>query len=156
MGKRGPKPGDVGYRPPRDPLERVMERVVKQADGCWLWTGPRMAKGYGITKVGSRLDGTYAQLVHRIVYERMVGPIPVGLQIDHLCTIKHCVNPEHLDPVTNAENARRRGERMTHCRRGHPRTPEHSRRVKSGAIQCITCEREQAKARRARIAQGRN
>jgi hypothetical protein len=76
MGARGPKPGDAGYRPPRDPLERVMERVVKDA-GCWLWSGTCGKKGYGTITVGSRLDGTHGtRTVHRLVYELLVGPNP--------------------------------------------------------------------------------
>lgn len=69
---------------------------------CWLWTGAPAATGYGVIRAGGR--DTYA---HRIAHELLVGPIPQGLTIDHLCMVRLCVNPEHLEPVTRAENTRR-------------------------------------------------
>jgi len=72
-------------------------------DDCWLWQGRHNPKGYGIVK--SKAAGT--TIVHRVVWLALVGSIPEGLQLDHLCRVKHCVNPDHLDPVTNAENMRR-------------------------------------------------
>ena len=84
--------------------------------GCWQWTGSVDAGGYG------RWAGSYA---HRFAYETLVGPIGAGLAIDHLCRNHGCVNPDHLEPVTWAENNRRKDSLMgtgaykTHCAQGH-------------------------------------
>lgn len=78
-----------------------------QPDGeCWSWTAYRSKKGYGSVATG---HGKTA-LAHRHVYELLVGPIPAGLELDHLCLNTSCVNPDHLEPVTGAENLRRRYE----------------------------------------------
>jgi len=96
--------------------------VVDDATGCWLWTGSRTKGGYGRVGVG----GVDVYL-HRLVYEWLVAPIPSGLEIDHLCNVRECCRPEHLEAVTHAENCRRMGERgrapgqaRTHCPQGHP------------------------------------
>lgn len=77
--------------------------------GCWLWTGSQDGKGYGKTGRGR---------IHRIVYEELVGPIPDGLQLDHLCRVRNCVNPAHLEPVTGRENVRR-GRRWSSSTSAH-------------------------------------
>lgn len=98
------------------PLERLLARTEQQGD-CLIWTGKTVGTNarYGVFNVDGRQ--TY---VHRFVYEATVGPIPEGLEIDHVaargCTSKLCVNVGHLEPVTHAEN-RRRG-RLRVCRRG--------------------------------------
>jgi hypothetical protein len=108
MGARGPKPGDGGYRHPADHRERIVNFVVLDEAGCWNWDGARSSKGYGRTFFGSRIDGSRRALsTHRVAYEAWIGPIPDGLQLDHLCENKACCNPWHLEPVTNAENKRR-------------------------------------------------
>lgn len=141
-GKPGPKPGDAGYRPPRPRKERILARVEVDENGCWVWQGPRDRKGYGHTFFGSRVDGTRrAARVHRVAYEEWVGPIPRGLAIDHLCENPSCCNPNHLEAVTGAENKKRAGDRMTACRRGHPRTPENVYVTKTGKRQCRACRR---------------
>lgn len=85
--------------------EALFESLVERTDSCWNWTGA-LAKGYGrINHAGS----TYA--AHRWSYEHHVGPIPEGLDIDHLCENTRCVNPDHLEPVTGPENTRRYHER---------------------------------------------
>ena len=104
--------------------ERVSARI--DATGpCWLWTG-RLHDGYGYISVGPR-----QRRAHRLVYELLVGPVPPDLDLDHLCRIRRCVNPDHLEPVTRRENLRRspliyRRPAGTHCRNGHQRTPENA------------------------------
>lgn len=108
----------------RTVLDRFWVRLVRVPSGCWLWCG-QLTNGYGSFKAHGKIH--YA---HRYSYETLVAPIPEGLFIDHLCMVKRCANPSHLEPVTNAENTRRacaalgvehlRTARMkTHCKRGH-------------------------------------
>lgn len=75
---------------------------VDKGDDCWVWTGWTDRDGYGALDVGGKFTRA-----HRFAYEELVGPIPEGLTIDHLCRVKHCVNPAHLEPVTAEENTRR-------------------------------------------------
>jgi len=121
-------------------VERLQARVVKAADGCWVWTGALNKAGYGA--IGS---GTKVLRTHRVMYEHLVGPIPDGLQLDHLCRNRACCNPEHLEPVTNHENWMR-GEhpvvkaiRDRVCKRGHELTDDNVYVRKSGGILCRTC-----------------
>lgn len=89
-----------------DDEARFWSKVDRQPDGCWLWTdaiNPRT--GYAQVRMGGR--GGRMVLVHRWSYEHLVAPIPRGLQLDHLCRVRHCVNPDHLEPVTAQENRRR-------------------------------------------------
>lgn len=93
-----------------DARERF-DTFYEKSEGCWLWTGSLTFDGYGIFRENNRRTGA-----HRFAYEYFVGPIPAGLQIDHLCRVRNCVNPAHLDPVTNAENTTRAyaAANMTH------------------------------------------
>lgn len=84
---------------------------IRHEEKCWIWTGGKSADGYG------RYGGRGA---HRVVFENLVGPIEPGLELDHLCGVIACVNPGHLEPVTQAENKRRRYATMTRCGKGHP------------------------------------
>lgn len=96
-------------KPPVPMLSRLWPKV-RRGTGCWDWLATRTAAGYGQFWAG-RYSPTGQPLLdsaHRVVYEVLVGPIPAGLEIDHLCRNTGCVNPEHLEVVTHAENVRRR------------------------------------------------
>lgn len=88
---------------PTDLPERLASRIAVDDNRCWIWMGSITASGYGNAWVPG-MRGTRA---HRITYELLVGPIPDGLDLDHLCRVRNCVNPTHLEPVTRRENLRR-------------------------------------------------
>lgn len=119
--------------------ERFWRHVDKTEGGCWLWTGQKwLGRGY-FNVAGRNVKA------HRYAYELLVGPIPDGLTIDHLCATPACVNPEHLEPVTLAVNISRNRDRNTHCRRGHAYTPsntyEYTRSDGYRGRQCRACNR---------------
>lgn len=127
---------------------RFWDKVDKTGD-CWLWTASKTSAGYGNFKAAA--NNVYA---HRLSYEWLMGPIPEGLVIDHLCRVPNCVNPEHLEPVTHKENVRRGTagwniRARTHCAHGHEFSAENTRRykLKSGGWErkCLTCSRKSAR-----------
>ena len=90
--------------------------VRKDADGCWRWLGERNPAGYGV--LTSNLAGS--RYAHRTAYILTRGPVPEGLDLDHTCRTRRCVNPAHLDPVTHYVNMRRgKQANQTHCKWGH-------------------------------------
>lgn len=121
--------------------EDLFWRNVAVTPSCWLWTGYIADTGYGQFASG------HTRLAHRISYQLVVGPIPEGLQIDHLCRVRHCVNPLHLEPVTQRENLLRgetitaRNAAKTHCPRGHAYTAENTYVRPRGSRECRTCNR---------------
>lgn len=114
---------------------------------CWLWTAKARVRGYGVIGTG---NGKQTRVTHRVAYELVIGPIPEGLQLDHLCRVRHCVNPKHLEPVTQAENLRRGegGVLKTHCPHGHPLREGNLVKCRRGTRECLTCARERARRRR--------
>jgi hypothetical protein len=125
----------------RPVTERFWERV-EITESCWLWRGARTGGGYGQLIIDGRR--TYA---HRWAYESLVGDIPVGLQLDHLCRTRHCVNISHLEPVTVRENVLRgegvsaRHARKTHCPSGHPYSSGNTY-LSRGRRSCRQCHRD--------------
>lgn len=140
-GKPGPRPGSPGYR--RSPvLDRLNSKTVITSTGCWEHQGKRTAKGYVRITIGSRVDASNRlEYVHILGWEQLVGPRDRALTLDHLCENKACWNPQHLEQVTNAENKKRGGDRMTHCRRGHERNEQNTYIKPDGKRQCRVCKR---------------
>lgn len=122
--------------------ERFWSKVEK-TDTCWLWTAAKNTDGYGRFKGIDRLVQA-----HRFAYEQLIGPIPEGLHLDHLCRVRACVNPAHLEPVTLTENLRRgrnpRSEK-THCPQGHPYDEANTYVSPRGGRFCRICRNESAR-----------
>jgi len=114
--------------------ERFWTKVVK-TESCWLWTASQGRRGYGYIKG----DAGKNVLAHRLSYEWAFGPIADGLEVDHLCRVTSCVNPEHLEAVPPPENARRRKGVKTHCPQGHAYTAENSLTDSRGYRLCRVC-----------------
>lgn len=117
---------------------------VEKTEACWLWMASKCQGGYGRFRVGG--VGRKKIQAHRFAYELLVGPVPDNLDLDHLCRVRDCVNPAHLEPVTRRENLLR-GETLiaaqvlrTHCPRGHP-YDEQNTRVYRGMRSCRACDR---------------
>lgn len=114
---------------------RIEDHILRMPGPCWVWQGAKNPRGYG--------NITYEQKsykAHRFIYEWLVGPIPEGLTLDHLCRNTLCVNPDHLDPCTMAENIRRGSKaQQTHCKHGHEFTPENTIVRTNGTRRCREC-----------------
>ena len=157
-----PRPPSPTPRPPSPPtsspetteimcarksVEECIWARVDKTDTCWLWTGPLDRHGYGKCSAGAAKTGQWWRLAHRVVYELENGPIPEGLVLDHLCRVRNCVNPAHLEPVTIGENDARgispwaENKRKTHCSRGHELSQDNVSLDKSGNRNCIQCRR---------------
>lgn len=125
---------------PRGTLEeRFWRKVVSEPNnGCWLWIGA-IRRGYGCLYNIDKVEQA-----HVVAWKLYRGPVPEGLELDHLCRVKNCVNPDHLEPVTRKVNLLRGvgvpavNARKTHCPYGHEYTEENTRRVPNGR-NCRIC-----------------
>lgn len=121
------------------PDERFWPKVQLAESGCWEWIAAIASTGYGVFQLQQPKRLVRA---HRWAYEAVIGPIPSGLQIDHLCRNRACVNPWHLEPVTALVNNRRgdTNANKAHCARGHEYTEENTYRH-DGRRGCRACRR---------------
>ena len=123
---------------------------VQKTDTCWIWTGARHPSG---GRWGTGGYGRYAQrMAHRVIYEHVHGPIPEGMQIDHLCGVPSCVNPDHLEVVTGEENLRRYWAAYTHCKNGHEFNEANTYNRPTGGRSCRACGRDRVRQYLARKA----
>ena len=122
--------------------------------GCWIWTSALSYEGYGRCKI----DGK-TLCAHRVSYEMLKGEIPDGLQLDHLCRNRCCINPDHLDPVTVKENyergiapveINRKKREQTECKRGHPLHGDNIRIGNGGRRICRACNKLYMRERRSK------
>lgn len=143
----------LSYPGSADHASRLVERFWAKVDlsgDCWLWTGAVNSRGYGQFAVDGR-----SRSAHRLAYEALVEAIPRPLTVDHLCRVKRCVNPAHMEIVTAAENKRRadeangQGASATSCVRGHALTEDNVLRNGRGWRYCRTCHNEARRAKRA-------
>lgn len=143
--------------------DRLLSHVTPAWGGCILRTVGIDHDGYGLI----RESHGRTRRAHRVAYEILIGPIPAGLQLDHLCHTRdlscpggneclhrRCINPHHLEPVTSRENTARGGNsRKTHCANGHEFTPANTR-IEQGKRSCRACNRAEAARYRARNGEG--
>lgn len=120
----------------------------RDSSGCWLWSAALNPDGYGRI----RLRRDWVPLAHRALWEVCVGPIAYPTELDHLCKVRHCVNPTHLEAVTHAENVRRGNgganwAAKTHCPQGHPYDEGNTDHY-NGSRVCRTCANERGRAYR--------
>lgn len=138
--------------------DKLLARVDRTGE-CWLWTGYVRTDGYGVLtqRIAGRIVPLYA---HRLAHIAFIGPIPAGFHVDHLCRVRHCINPAHLEAVLPRTNYVRgtgfsgTNARKTHCKYGHPFDDLNTRIRPCGGRTCRECER--AKLQRRRAAQKEN
>lgn len=137
-------------------LERLKFYSSPQPGGCWRWHGTLDQKGYGVIMYAGKKVEAY-----RAAYEVFVGPVPAGLELDHKCRNRACINPAHLEPVSRRENVVRGvsciavNARKTHCKAGHPFTGD-SVRIEGGHVRrrCVKCQVAAVRRYRDRIKAG--
>lgn len=136
-------------------LQSVSERLERYSfpepnSGCVLWMGfIHRRSGYGM--MGAKIDGKKFNYAHKVAYELVKGSVPKGLELDHLCRIRCCVNPDHLEPVTRRENIMRGlapivngsdHRAKTHCKHGHPYDEANTYWDARGHRSCRACHRQ--------------
>lgn len=129
----------------RDKIMVSFSPALTNGTVCWEWTGALTSKGYGSMTNGRGSS----KLTHRAAYETLAGPIERGLTIDHLCFNIICVNTDHMEVVTNAENNRRKNARQTRCKQGHELSGDNvriARRKDWPQRVCVTCQRGWSRA----------
>lgn len=143
--------GDPLWMPMTD-SERFDSKIDRQTEpsshrpdlgSCWVWTGSTIGYGYGRFPIGGK-----TVLAHRWAWVQANGPIPDGLELDHLCRVTRCVRPSHLEPVTCQENIRRARVLITHCPQGHPYDEANTYRDSRGGRSCRACQAERARQRK--------
>jgi hypothetical protein len=148
-------PSDLTMGIKQTVAEHIDKRVYRDPNsGCWLWLGRVDEKGYAR---GGNKSYPGESKAHRLSYLYHVGPIPEGLELDHLCRVRSCVNPSHLEAVTHAENCRRgdyktnsSNGKKTHCPSGHEYTPANTilQQKKGGAgRKCRACRDSRNRSR---------
>ena len=120
-------------------MEERIRRKIEVVGSCWVWTASHDSKGYGQVRYGGKV-----RQAHRVVYTELVGPVPEGLELDHLCLVRDCVNPDHLEPVTRQENIARSvhyNASRTHCKWGHELVGNNLYVSPKNSRECKTCRR---------------
>ncbi len=131
--------------------DRLLAKIFVQPDGCWTWQGAAQPSGYG-----QLWNGTRPEQAHRLSYKLFCGPIPENVEVDHVCRVRGCVNPQHLrllshrDNMLVGETGPARNAAKTHCDYGHELAGRNLRIATNGSRQCRLCV-----ARRAREAKAR-
>lgn len=127
----------------------IADRIDIAESGCWTYRGHIQRLGYARAFI--RKPRKFWQ-AHRLVYTYLVGPIPEGLELDHLCRNRACCNPRHVEPVTHTENVRR-GNRKNHgfCQKGHELTEQNTYWNPSGFVVCQICRRRNRITERAKL-----
>jgi hypothetical protein len=142
-------------RPVRELPDRILDKISPEPmSGCWLWTSTLMHEGYGVISINGK-----QMRAHRLTYMLLRGPIPEHLQVDHLCRLRCCVNPAHMELVTLQENSRRglsylHNRLKTHCPRGHEYNLENTKHNPpdishpTGNRICLVCRRQRDRIRK--------
>ena len=132
----------VCYSEPMNTIEKLLAKVRKEKDGCWIWLGHKDKRGYGQTSLRGR------DWAHRIFYRHFKGQIPEGTEIDHKCNTPSCVNPKHLQAISHRENQLRgrswvgKNARKTHCPKAHPYSKRNTYINPHGARVCRACAKD--------------
>jgi hypothetical protein len=146
------KKWNSGWKKGTSNRQYLVSRVYIDRNGCWLWAGGILPGGYGHVP-----DGRGEPLAHRLSWITFRGPIPEGLHLDHLCRVRSCIRPSHLEPVTMRENILRgtspsaENAIKTHCPRGHAYDGDNLQITPRGFRHCRTCRA--LTARRSRMLQ---
>ena len=135
-----------GHTRRRDAIERFWEKVCI-TETCWLWIGAKNRRGYGAFHLGTNLN----KEAHRFAYETLIGDVPIGKELDHLCRNPSCIKTEHLEPVVHFTNVQRGDSppshniKKSHCPRGHPYDLTNTFWTRRGGRMCKECNRQHSR-----------